>query len=143
MSTSFDASTMVLAAPNPDRDRRVARASQYPHYMWFIIATFIGIITLCRLISFVFSKLSRSRPSHESFDPEKHTDRRSNQHLRLSKLPQALVNLYRILAFRLRVTIGSFSINLAEIIVCVLYIVALFTLLLINGISIYYPADDR
>ncbi|THV04068.1 hypothetical protein K435DRAFT_220812 [Dendrothele bispora CBS 962.96] len=132
MSSPFDAPTMVLAAPNPDKDRRIARASQYPHYMWFIIASFIGFLTLCRLISIVFSKLPRNRPSQEASDPEKRTNRRNNRNVRFSNLPQALVNLYRILAFRLTINIGTFSVNLTEVTVCVLYIVALFTLLLIN-----------
>ncbi|KAF5361182.1 hypothetical protein D9758_009046 [Tetrapyrgos nigripes] len=134
MSSPFGASIadVYAAKPNPDRDHRVGRAAEYPHYMWFITASFIGLLALCRLISFICSKLFGGRSSHNVHtDPEKdHRD--ISRKLRVRKLPQALVNLFRIIAFRLTLTIGSFTINITEIVVCALYVAALFTILLIN-----------
>jgi ferric-chelate reductase len=42
------------------------------------------------------------------------------------RLPVAAMNAYRVVAFRSTITIGSYTLNIAEIVFTVLYIGALF-----------------
>ncbi|THV04056.1 hypothetical protein K435DRAFT_774561 [Dendrothele bispora CBS 962.96] len=125
----------VLAgkAPNPDRDLRIYRASQYPYDLWFLVASFIALITLCRFLSFLLSKIIKRKRSSSPINDEEKVVQDAGRTIHLRRLPIALVNLYRIIAYRLTFTIGSFTINLAEIFICLAYIAANFVFLFINS----------
>ncbi|KAF5318205.1 hypothetical protein D9758_018628 [Tetrapyrgos nigripes] len=106
------------------------RNKEYSYYMWYFTASFIGLLTLVNIFSIAFSKLPRRPDSKRNCST-------SNERLALSRLPLALVNVYRVLAYRTTLNITkSFSINLAEVGVCAMYAMALFTLEFINTTSV-------
>jgi hypothetical protein len=106
-------------------------AKTYAHYMWYSIAGFIGLLIFFNILSIAYS---RRRSLSSSFpDPEKHFTN-SGSTRRITRLPVALVNVYRVLAYRTTINVTkSFSINLAEVAVCVMYTVTLFTLEFISS----------
>ncbi|KAK0203870.1 iron reductase [Desarmillaria ectypa] len=116
MSPPNSSYASLAKALNPDRDIRVARAAAYPKQYWYLIASFIALVSLCHILSMVYAYTRRSR------------DR--SKVLRLSS---TVVNVFRILAFRWTVPLGrSHIVNLAEIFLGVMYLTAMLTWTLIN-----------
>ncbi|THU82061.1 hypothetical protein K435DRAFT_934828 [Dendrothele bispora CBS 962.96] len=122
-------------ASGSDVSNLIERTETYPYYMWYFTACFLGVVSLCNFSSLLFSKISRSSfavSSTPHSDPEKNASN-PNGAISFSRLPMAIVNTFRVLAYRTTINIGSsFSINLAEVVVSVVYIVALYTLAFIN-----------
>jgi hypothetical protein len=114
------------------------------------VAAFIGLCTLCQLASYLYIRFflrnrNASSPSSrlQSSDPEKKwkqpagaffpsaalTARRS-----LRRIPIAILNSYRVIAFRMNVTFfSSYTVNFAEVFVTIAYLAALFTWTFINS----------
>jgi len=93
----------------------------------------IGLIAVFRFLAFASSKVFRRYNIHPSRDSEKGCSSQStNRALNLRNIPLALVNLYRIAAFRFTFDFGSFTINLAEVVLTLMYIAALFVWAFIN-----------
>ncbi|PBK61566.1 hypothetical protein ARMSODRAFT_653237 [Armillaria solidipes] len=106
----------VAKAPNPDRDIRVARAAEYPKQYWYLLASFIALVSLYRILSLVYAYTRRSRERSIAW-----------------RLSSTVVNAFRIIAFRLTVPVGrSHIVNLAEIFLGVMYLTAMLTWTLIN-----------
>lgn len=108
-------------APSPDGMLSNARVKEYPKQIWYLYAAFIGTVAAIQLLSFIHTKLywrhSRSSPENRSI---------------IHRLTLAILNGYRILAFRTTLRFGSYSLNLAEVFVTFAYIIALFTWSFIN-----------
>ncbi|KAJ3974707.1 ferric reductase NAD binding domain-containing protein [Lentinula raphanica] len=122
-----------LSSASEDKAIRVERANEYPHEVWFFLASLIALVTVFRFLSFLFAKgLRRNRSS--SLDSEKGTGHSNAANVR--NLPLAMINLYRVIAFRFTLDFGSCSLNLAEIILTMMYIAALFTWTFINTTNV-------
>ncbi|KAE9397964.1 hypothetical protein BT96DRAFT_921065 [Gymnopus androsaceus JB14] len=125
--------TRAHASSNPDKAIRVQRANEYPHEVWFFLACMIGLIAVFRFLAFVSSKVFRRRNFDLSQDSEKgFSSQSTNRALNLRNIPLVLVNMYRITAFRFTLDFGSFSINLAEVVLTSMYMAALFVWAFIN-----------
>ncbi|KAL0581255.1 hypothetical protein V5O48_000738 [Marasmius crinis-equi] len=132
----FDGDFASLASrPNPDKTIRIARASEYPQEIWYFLACFIGFVSLCRFVSWAVRKTLLNGSSRRAVDDEKGTSP-SNTAVRWRRLPSAVMNLYRIVAFRLTVEIGAFTLNLAEVALTCMYMAALFTWAFINTTNV-------
>lgn len=120
--------------PNPDQGREVALALLHTKYLWWSIASFIALISLVQLISYLHTKITgrRRNSTGRVQDPEQAGSARG-RHLSLSRLPVAIINTYRIIAFRCTVGIGSYTLNIAEVFLTVAYIVLLFALAFFNS----------
>ncbi|KIY64057.1 hypothetical protein CYLTODRAFT_402376 [Cylindrobasidium torrendii FP15055 ss-10] len=107
---------------NPEDLRlRAIYADAYPHQIWFLVASFISVVGFCQLVSYIIGKHQyRRRPDYAATTGG------------LSRIPLAIVNVYRVVAFRSTIGIGSYSLNLAEVFCTVAYIAALFTWELVN-----------
>ncbi|OJT05986.1 Ferric/cupric reductase transmembrane component 2 [Trametes pubescens] len=119
---------------DPNRAIRGAHNKQYPREVWWFVASFIALVSICQLVSWGISKLSSGRPVRkQAGDAE--TAGRSNSPRRFSwrRVPLAAVNLYRVVAFRWTLEIGqSYTLNLAEVFVTAAYIIALFVWEFVN-----------
>ncbi|KAK0473691.1 iron reductase [Armillaria novae-zelandiae] len=116
MSQANSSFATLATAPNPDRDIRVARAAEYPKEIWYLLASFIALVSLCRILSLVYAYTYRSRERSKAW-----------------RLPSTIVNVFRIIAFRLTVPVGrSHIVNITEIFLGVMYLTALLTWILIN-----------
>lgn len=93
------------------------------------------MVAIFQLGSFLLSKRARLRLKVEAkteIDPE-NVICEANRSLSLRRLPLALVNAYRIAAFRCTVSIGSYTLNFAEVFLTVTYIVIIFTWSFVNS----------
>ncbi|PBK94890.1 hypothetical protein ARMGADRAFT_70789 [Armillaria gallica] len=116
MSQPISSSATMAKAPNPDRDIRVARAAEYPKQYWYLLAGFIALVSLSRILSLVYAYTRRSRERSKAW-----------------RLSSAIVNVFRIIAFRLTVPVGcSHIVNLTEILLGVMYLTAMLTWIWIN-----------
>ncbi|KAG7448413.1 uncharacterized protein BT62DRAFT_889147 [Guyanagaster necrorhizus] len=106
----------LATSPNLDRNIRVARAAEYPKQYWYLIASFTVLVSLCRILSLVYAYT-----------------RRSQGRSKVWRLFSAIVNVFRILAFRWTIPLGrSHIMNLAEIFLGVIYLAAMLIWTLIN-----------
>ncbi|PCH37152.1 iron reductase [Wolfiporia cocos MD-104 SS10] len=130
----MDATLFARAAKvvSPDKALRVARAKGYPNEVWWLIACFVGMITVFQLGSWLVSTLFRLKKSSSAGDAEAGISQ-ANGRFSLRRIPEAIVNTYRVLAFRWTIQVGSsYTLNLAEVVVTFGYIIALFVWEFIN-----------
>lgn len=132
LSTSTTGAGKSVAPLNPDKAIRTQRANEYPHEVWFFLACLIALVAVSRLLSFVCSKVSRHGSGLSSQDPEKSSSH-SKAVVNFRNLPLALVNIFRVVAFRFTLDFGSYSLNLTEVVLTLMYMAALFTWTFINS----------
>ncbi|KAH9896468.1 iron reductase [Cubamyces lactineus] len=129
LSSALNAVLASRAAANPDKTIRKARASAYPHQLWWLIASFIGFIAIIHFGSWAAEKYSaRQRPAQRPA---------STRRVSWRRIPLALVNAYRVVAFRWTVKFGPWrTLTLAEVFITCAYIVALYTWAFVNTTSL-------
>ena len=123
-----------FAASSPDRAITSRRNKEYPKEVWYFVACFIFLVSLFHHGSWIVSKLSKRRA--RKVDAEGGTDP-SKGHFSVRHIPRAIVNAYRVMAFRWTFELGSsYTLNMAEVFVSCAYIIALFVWTFINSTSI-------
>ncbi|PIL27014.1 transporter [Ganoderma sinense ZZ0214-1] len=118
---------------SPDRAIYFARDEAYPEQLWWLVAAFIGLVAVCQLASWALAKwslarrLSRKKTTTGDAVENGGSPGAAGRGFALRNVPTALVNAYRVVAFRWTLEIGqSYTLNVAEVFVTVAYIVALF-----------------
>ncbi|EMD32363.1 hypothetical protein CERSUDRAFT_118730 [Gelatoporia subvermispora B] len=139
VTTSPQASAAAL-----DKALRSQRSEVYPHQVWYLVGSFIALVALFHWVSWVATQLSkksrlpRGRATAHAQDVEAGAQPTKPTQFSVRRLPLALVNLYRVVAFRCTLQIGSsYTLNLAEVFLTCAYIVALFTWNFINTTDVY------
>lgn len=120
---------------NPERALRAYYTREYPKELWYFLAALLFTVALFQSVAFLAVKiLRRNRTRQESnFDSEADGVAVNNQ-ISLRRIPSAIVNAFRVVAFRSTINIGqSYSLNLAEVTLTCAYIIALFTWTFINS----------
>lgn len=116
----------------PDKALRVARAKGYPKEVWWFVACFIALVSLCQFGSWVANKISKTL---RKADAEAGTDP-SRGRFSVRHIPRAVINAYRVVAFRWTLNIGSsYTLNMADLVVSCAYLIALFIWEFINSSS--------
>ncbi|RPD56511.1 hypothetical protein L226DRAFT_456483 [Lentinus tigrinus ALCF2SS1-7] len=125
---------------SPDKALRIARTRAYPHQLWWLIASFIALIAIFQFLSWALTKVSSRSPSKAKKPADAEVGGTPSATLRRfswRNVSSALINLYRVVAFRWTLEIGqSYTLNLAEVFVTCGYIVALFTWEFVNTTNI-------
>jgi ferric-chelate reductase len=104
----------------------------YPEQVWYTIAAFLFIVGCFQWGSFVHSKFARRR--HHDSDEETATTNDIQYKFSLRRIPLAIINFYRVVAFRWTLEIGqSYTLNVAEVFVTVAYIALLLIYAFINS----------
>jgi ferric-chelate reductase len=104
----------------------------YPEQVWYTIAAFLFIVGCFQWGSFVHSKFARRR--HHDSDEETATTNVIQYKFSLRRIPLAIINFYRVVAFRWTLEIGqSYTLNVAEVFVTVAYIALLLIYAFINS----------
>ena len=127
--------TVDAARPvDPDRGRESYYTLLHVKELWWSIAGFIVLVSVLQLISYLHTKLAgqRRKPEAQTHDPEQ-AGSTGGHRLSLRRLPVAIINTYRVLAFRCTVGVGSYKLNLAEVFLTVAYIVMLFSLTFLDS----------
>ncbi|KAJ3014290.1 hypothetical protein NUW54_g1341 [Trametes sanguinea] len=128
--------TPAMHAPtvDPDAAIRASRIKVYPRQLWWFIASFIALVSLCHLVSWAIAKMSLGRQGVQTRDGD--TESGKSPHVRpfsWRRIPLAIVNAYRVVAFRYTLQFGrSYTLNLAEVFVTCAYIIAIFTWEFVN-----------
>ncbi|KAF9464528.1 iron reductase [Collybia nuda] len=119
--------------PDPDRIPRIAQAAAYRDRTYYCIAAFVGIVSIFNWTSWLLQgRLSSSRK-----------EPRSRGAVSLKRLPAALMNAFRALAFRQTLRIGSlYTINVSEFALTAGYITLVFTLSMMNSTNLEGVAYD-
>ncbi|KAF4618189.1 hypothetical protein D9613_011675 [Agrocybe pediades] len=124
-SSNFDIDTakVLAAAVDPNKAIRIARFFSYPKQVLYLTASFIALVSICHYVSLAYRYVKRNRVYPATRDSS----------LRMYRLPAALTNSAKALAFRWTVPLGSsFQLNLVEVFMMAAYIAVLFTWALIN-----------
>ncbi|KAH7908727.1 ferric reductase NAD binding domain-containing protein [Hygrophoropsis aurantiaca] len=111
------------------------RFTLYPKEAWYCLATFIFVVSCFNWGSTLHSKFARSKPiSEKEHDPDIEVNQSNIRHRpSLRRLPAAIVNAYRVIAFRWTLEFGkTYTLNLAEIFVTVAYIAFLLVWTFVN-----------
>ncbi|KAF7373154.1 Ferric/cupric reductase transmembrane component 1 [Mycena sanguinolenta] len=120
-------SSSVLAQKvDPDRIPRITLASLYPKQVWYFMATFIALVSACHAISALYAYATRKHDPPQTNAPLRHA-------VSWTRLPLALLNLFRTLAFRCSIVAGSYTLNVADFVLVAGYIAVLFTWTFINS----------
>ncbi|KAG1894707.1 ferric reductase NAD binding domain-containing protein [Suillus fuscotomentosus] len=108
---------------------------KYPEQVWYTLAAFLFVIGCFQWGLFLHSKFARR--GHHEFDEETTITNGVHQKISLRRLPLAVINFYRVVAFRWTLEIGqSYTLNMAEVFVTVAYIVLLLIYAFINTTSV-------
>lgn len=122
---------VAAQVPDPDRKIRIAQAVAYKDRLWYCIACFIALISVCHWFSVLY-QIRRKIPPHSV-----------RGKVSITRLPAALLNVFRALVFRQTLSIGkSYTLNVAEVFLTAAYIVLIFTWSLVNCAS-YQPIASR
>lgn len=126
-------SPAILAkAPSPDSLLYSYRNQAYPKQLWYFLASLISFIAVIQFLSFLHAKYPRRR-SEVVHNPECSSGA-AHRGISLRRIPTALLNSYRVIAFRCTLNIGrSYSLNLAEVFLTAIYIIALFVWAFVNS----------
>lgn len=112
---------VVAQVVDPDRVIRIAQAVAYKDRLWYCIACFIALVSVCHWFSVLY-QTCRKLPSHSARGKAS-----------IKRFPAALLDVFRALAFRQTLSIGkSYTLNLTEVFLTAAYIVLLFTWSLVN-----------
>ncbi|KAG1870853.1 FAD-binding domain-containing protein [Suillus subluteus] len=107
----------------------------YPEQVWYTIAAFLFVVGCFQWGSFVHSKFARRR--HYECDEETVTANDIQYKFSVRRIPLAIINFYRVVAFRWTLEIGqSYTLNMAEVFVTVAYIALLLIYAFINTTSV-------
>ncbi|KZT06684.1 iron reductase [Laetiporus sulphureus 93-53] len=109
-----------------DKTIRVYLQKEYPKEVWYFVACFIFVVILGQLGSWVVSRVSSRKRTNSTVDAEAGAETSLRQ-FSVRRIPSAIVNAYRVIAFRWTLGFGSsYTLNLAEVFVTCAYIIALF-----------------
>lgn len=116
-----------------DKTLRATRTREYPDEVWYFLACFIGTLAIFNWGSWAISKLSSKLSKKSAMDAEGGAGA-TNQRISLRRIPSAIANAYRVIAFRWTLQIGnSYTLNMAEVFVTCAYIIAIFVWEFINS----------
>lgn len=104
----------------------------YPEQVWYTIAAFLFVVGFFQWGSRIHSKFARRR--HHESDEETAATNDIQYKFSLRHIPLAIVNVYRVVAFRWTLEIGqSYTLNMAEVFVTVAYIALLLIYAFVNS----------
>jgi ferric-chelate reductase len=129
---SFLRDAMVTVLPRSHADHALidARDFDYPKQIVYLIVSFIALISLCHFFSMFYHFIIRKRV-HE---------RNRRTAVSLTRVPAAVGDSFRTLAFRWTVPVGSsHELNFAEVGLALAYMAVLFTWSLINSTLNLFP----
>jgi hypothetical protein len=127
---SFLRNIMVTFLPRAtDEDLQNARILAYPKHIIYFIVSFIALISLCHFFSMFYHFIIRKR-IHEW---------KSRTTVSFTRLPAAVADSFRTLAFRWTVPFGSsHELNFVEVGLTLAYMAILYTWALVNSMLLLF-----
>jgi len=103
---------------------------EYPKQVWWMVACFLFLVGITNYGSIALRKLFRGKRKPADVEADGRIVRHAAS---IRRLPLAISNAYSVLAFRTTLSVGPFSLNLAEVALTIVYIAALFIWSFINS----------
>ncbi|KAF9653624.1 hypothetical protein BDM02DRAFT_3086890 [Thelephora ganbajun] len=122
-----------MVATPADRALANRYTEEYAYQVWWLVAPFLFLVGVTHYGSVALRKLFPGRQERTDVEVDGRMIRDAGS---FRRLPLAIANAYRVLAFRTTFTVGPFSLNLAEVALTIAYIVALFVWSFINTTSL-------
>lgn len=111
---------------NPDRPFRRHYNFEYPKELWYFIGSTILLIAVFQFGSLLHSKFIGRRRDAAINNPKPSPSSSISRTIHLRRFPLAFLNAYRIIAFRCTVSVGSYTLNFAEVFLTATYIIVIF-----------------
>lgn len=105
-------------------------AEEYANQVWLLVMPFLFLLGIIHYGSIALRKLFPGKKESADIEADSRGSRRASA---LRRLPLAIANAYRVVAFRTTFTVGPLSLNLAEVTLTIAYIIALFVWSFINS----------
>ena len=130
VSSAAGAHSTAASAAALEKQRQEYYASQYPIQVWYLVVSFLFLVAACQYGSWLLGLYTKRRVLEDNrtkrdaeIDGPTSTGRSSYR-----RIPEAIAGVYRVVAFRWTITFGgAYTLNLAEVLVTCVYIIALFT----------------
>jgi hypothetical protein len=120
--------SLAKTSSTPDKQLRVAQAFAFPIRAWYCIGSFIGFVSLCHFLTLVCRLWRGTSQRHK---PAVRT--RSSDVIQYRRLPAAMMDTFRALAFRWTLPIGkSHTVNATELLLTAAYGIIVFVWSLIH-----------
>ncbi|KAH7890651.1 ferric reductase NAD binding domain-containing protein [Phlebopus sp. FC_14] len=124
-------SVLSARAVRNDKTVGIARNILYTKQAWYCIGLFIFIIGIFQWTLYLHAKLTPRRPP--SVQDKELASAPRTRAFSLRRLPAALTNAYRVIAFRWTLDIGkTYTLNMAEVFVTLAYIIFVYVWTFIN-----------
>ena len=129
MSPQNFKNTVLTGNPVLDGLLSNARILSYPKQVLYLIASFIALISLCHFLSMLYNFITRNRVHGW----------KERAAVSLTRVPVAVVDFIRTLAFRWTISVGSsYELNFAEVGLTLAYIAVLFTWTFVNSMLLSF-----
>ena len=102
----------------------------YTKQVWWLVASFLFLVGITHYGSIVLIKVFPGKRIPADVEADGRVVRHASS---FRRLPLATANAYRVVAFRTTFTVGPISLNLAEVALTIIYIIALFVWSFINS----------
>jgi ferric-chelate reductase len=140
---SQDLATELLATTNAtaiaaalDKARRRAHAIQYPKNAWIVVGSIIALVAVCHWVGLLWTYTFARRSQYTSTTAQSSNNTRRSRGsnaIQWSRLPIALTNVFRVVAFRWTIPIGNdHTLNAMEIFLLCAYIAIVYTWAFVN-----------
>lgn len=119
-----------MVATAVDKALESRYTEEYAYQVWWLVAPFLFLVGVTHYGSIALRKLFPGGKKPADVEADGRVVRHAPS---FRRLPSTIANAYRVVAFRTTLSIGSFNLNLAEVTLTVVYIVALFVWSFINS----------
>lgn len=97
-----------------------------PEQAWFSLCIFLAVVGIFQWGSVLYSKVVKQRRPQKSPDEESTHMSNASGGWSLARLPLAVVNVFRVVAFRWTLEFGTYDLKVADIVLTLAYIAFLF-----------------
>jgi hypothetical protein len=127
LATATNAAALATAL---DKARRKAHALEYPRNAWIVVGSIIAFVAVCHWIGLLWTYTFARR--HATNADQSPTSRRPIA-INWLRLPLALTNVFRVVAFRWTISIGNdLTLNVMEIFLACAYAAIVCTWAFVN-----------
>lgn len=112
-----------MVATPADRALANQYTEEYTKQVWWLVASFLFLVGTTHYGAIALTKLFPGKKGPADVEADGRVVRHASS---FRRLPLAIANAYRVVAFRTTFTVGPINLNLAEVALTIAYIVALF-----------------
>ena len=125
-----------MSSHSPPSSNPFVGTDLFPEAAWIILSIFLAVIGFFQWGSVLHSTVIRRYRTQGHADEEStHTSSRPRTEWSLARLPLAAVNVFRVVAFRWTLEVGTYDLKVADIVLTLTYIAFLLFWTFMDGKS--------